>query len=180
MDQKDIIRIINEEIQEFDFLGTDEAQNEQDYSNYLSDRNFQTQFVYDVINSFNDKTKFKDEDVTYKRTSEDDILDKETLNIDYGVDITYIYDGKDIRLSLNFDGDSISHDLQHYDQPATYETPPEGDIWYNSIDWSDIDLNIFDDDGNEVNFDWLKSNQDMYNKFISAVISPILDIKIGE
>jgi len=180
MNHKDIIRIINEELQEFDFLGTNEAEQEQDYATFLNDRTFQTRLIHDIINNYGDKTRFKDEEVTYQRTTEDDILQNERLDVEYGVDLTYMYDGKDIRLSFNLNGDNISHDLDHYDRPATYETPPEGDIWYNSIDWDDIDLDIFDDDGNEINFDWLKKNNNLYRRVISTMVTPILDIKIGE
>lgn len=177
MKNKDIIHIINEELQEFDFLSIDEIENENNLNKFLNDKSFQTRFIHDLINNYGNKSLFKDEDITYKSTSEDDLLDKERLSIEYGVDVTYIFNDKDIRLSLNFTGDNIDYDIETYDKPSTYTTPSEYNVWYDSIDWEDIDFNIFNEDGDEINFDWLKQNKDMYNKLVSSMIRPILSIE---
>jgi len=44
-----IIKIIKEEIDNYDFLGLDEIAKENDYMSIINSKQFQTQFVNDVI-----------------------------------------------------------------------------------------------------------------------------------
>ena len=57
MKKRDFIRIINEEISEFDFLGNEQYLKEQEIVDLLKNEDFQKQFICDSLLSINDYKK---------------------------------------------------------------------------------------------------------------------------
>jgi len=178
MADKNLKDIINEEVNGFDFLGMDQIKEDENLRDVVSGRDFQTKFVTDVVNNFNDTTKFKDSQVVFKSVSEDDVSDGEGINVEYGIDFTYDYDGNDLKISLYFDGDNVSNDLEQNNDPGNYFNEPDTRQNYKNIEWSNIDVKMFDDSGDEIDMKWLDKNPKLYESFVRTFIQPLLEIDV--
>ena len=84
-----IIKIIKEEVDNYDFLGLDEIAKENDYISIINSKQFQTQFVNDVINDINNDSKFKKINTLYKSMSIDNagFINEEPLHFDFEIEI---------------------------------------------------------------------------------------------
>ena len=165
MDDKKLIKIINEELSEFDFLGNDARQEEDDVVAILSNEDLQKQFICDTLVRKEQKIKELgaadawiggDWEMGYSELDE-----ASQLKIEYDLKVEYLYDQakEPIEFNLEFKSDSITISLGgHYDpgnwggtMPDSIE--PSGEAWFDSINWLDIDVNIFTiDNGDKIEF----------------------------
>lgn len=172
----DIKKIIKEEINDFDFLNINEIDTFENQKKILESRDFQIQFINDVLNDLNNKNKFKSINTTYKHLSNDQagFISEEPLNIELDIDIVYNYNGNDVSLNIIFSGDNIKYDLNIDRKYSTYDNPEEVDMNLNSLDWSSIDVSLFTSDGDRIKFDWVK-NAKFYDNFVKMFIYPIIN-----
>ena len=184
MKNKDIIRIINEEISNFDFLSMDQIREDEEDFNTINSKEFQISFVNDILNNIHDKTKFKEFKDLYKNTNEDDLeIDPDwgntPLNIEYDLEVKYIYNGKEIPITLHFEGKEINYDPNIETSRGDYLTPSYERMSYRDIDWGDIELTVYDSEGDDVNFDWLKNNEKLYYQFVKQLVRGIFRYDIA-
>ena len=184
MEKKEIITIINEEISGYNYIGLDELSAQDSNTELLESKEFQTQFVHDVVNNFKNTVKLGD--VSTLQTTEEDLFNhgEETgnaLNIEYDVNIIYTYLGRNIKLMVSFVGNNIGYGMGGYYNAGNYGeyTPPEGDAYYTYVKWGDIDFKMYSDDGAEIDFNWVGTNPKLYETFIKRFVEDVLtyDIK---
>jgi hypothetical protein len=171
-----IIMIINEELENFDFLGNDEYNKEKEGFDLLSNEDFQKQFICDSLLKRRDKLKVRVTDSgvggNWETNNPEDIS---FLTLEYFTEIEYKYDPakEAVKFTLNFDSDRISVSAGGYYNPGNwgrYE-PPEGDTWYDSIDWMDINVTLFTMDGDEIEFNAFKrAPADIQNLFVREYV----------
>jgi hypothetical protein len=162
MNKRDFVKIISEEINNFDFLNNDEFLKEQEVTDLLQNEDLQKQFICDSL--LNRKDKIKIAKITDSYVSgnwdETNFEDANRLSLEYSLDIEYQYDStkEPLKFNLYFNADNINISVDGwYDQgrfggtPDT-DYPPEGESWYNGFDWGDIDVNLYTMDGNDVQF----------------------------
>jgi hypothetical protein len=177
MAKKQIIRLINEEISNFDFLGLDEIKQEDSIESVLKSRDFQVRFVNDVLRNFNDGTIFKDKEEIEQSSNVEDLQPDgyEKLNVTYIIDFKYNYQGKDMPLSIIIEGNNVWYDLQVTNDPGDWYTPPSGEASLD-IDWNDFGVKIMYDGEIEVELDWLYKNKELYKKFVQMFIGNLVSV----
>jgi hypothetical protein len=169
MSMKNIIKLINEEISEYDFLGAGKMQEADSLASNFSTPEFQEQFINDIINK-----KVKISDAVFLENSEDDIVkypgDHPTFNIKYTLQIDN-YNGLNFELLL--EGQNIDYSLKISNEKQTYDTPGSSEISYKYINWNDIDTIIITDQNEKIEID---KNLYNYSKFIHKLLYPVLKI----
>lgn len=179
MSGKVLKKIISEEIHNFDFLSMDEVSSFDNSRNLLNSKEFQTQFVNDVISDMNNENKFKNINTQYSHMSNDrpSFIDGEKLDIQFDFDIEYNYNGNDISLTLIFDGENINYDLDVDRSHGTNDLPSTEDVKLNNVDWSDINCNLFTTDGEEIDMSWL-NNSKLHHLFVKNFVEPIISAEL--
>lgn len=155
MRKKDFYRIINEEIQKFDFLGNDQYLKEQEITETLSNVQFQKQFIIDSITKMRDTIKINNSDSFINNDPEVRVDSYHSdLIIDVNVDLTYkpSSTNQPHEFSLGFNGDRVGYGTDYYSERQTYEYPGSFDSWYTYIDWDSIDVSLYTTDGDEIKF----------------------------
>lgn len=161
MNKRDFVRIINEEINNFDFLSNDEFLKEQETTDLLQNEDLQKQFICDSLLGKKDKVKILKIDDSYVSGDwEESPENARKLNLTYYLKIQYTYDmtKEPIQFELNFNGDDIDISVDGWYDPGRFggttdtDYPPEGESWYDGFDWGDIDVEIFTVDGDEIQF----------------------------
>lgn len=168
MKKTDFIRIINEEISDFDFLGNDARQKEQETIDLLRNEDFQKQFICDSLLSIHDnrkternaKIKISVTDANIGGNWEDDFEDASFITLEYFLNIQYKYDQnkEPVSFTLDFTSDRISISKGgYYDRGRLGGTPdtdiePSGEAYYDYLDWTDIEVSLFTSDGDEIEF----------------------------
>jgi len=183
MKKRDFIRIINEEISEFDFLGNEQYLKEQEIVDLLKNEDFQKQFICDSLLSINDykktarntKIKIKVVESRIGGDWEDDFEDASYLTLEYYLDIQYLYDQskEPINFTLIFDSDNISISKGGYHDPGRFggtpdtDIEPSGEAYYTHLNWNDINVALFTTDGDEVEFTAFKrAPRNIQNLFV--------------
>ncbi len=156
MHKIDFIKIINEEISNFDFLGNDEVLKEQETNDLLMNEDLQKQFICDSLLNKRDKVKILkivEANIT-GNWDEPNVEDANRLSLDYSLDIEYIYDTtkEPIFFNLTFAADKIDISVNGWSERGSYEVEPSGDAWYDGFDWNDIDVILYTMDGDTVKF----------------------------
>lgn len=184
MEKVNIIKIIKEEVGGYNYIGLDEI-NDQEYdSQLLKSKDFQTQFVHDVVNNF--KNTIKLGDVNTLRTNEEDLfqdgLDTDTkLNIEYDVNIIYNYLGKNMSFNIIFVGNNINYGTGgYYDKGTPREIPASGEAYYTYFDWDDINFEIYNENSGEIKFDWLRTNPKLYATFVKKFVEDVLTFDVKQ
>lgn len=133
MENKNVIKIINEVISEFDFLGNDEHSKEQETIDLLKNEDLQKQFICDALLNKNVKNIGVSDARLGGNWDAENFDDASKLTIEYFLKIQYTYDpNKDpIIFDLDFDSDSISIGV---------------------TGWQDSDVTLFTTDGDEIPF----------------------------
>jgi len=161
MFDKNSIKIINEEIGKFDFLGNEDQSKEQEIIDLLQNEDFQKQFICDSL--LNKKSKIKEE-VRYSNIGgnwEEDFEDTNKMTIEYFLHIAYQYDQtKDpIKFELDFYSENIEiSKTGWYDKGRTGGTTdsdiaPSGEAWFNKFNWNNIEVSMATTpDGDEIKF----------------------------
>ena len=162
MNKIDFIKIINEEIKNFDFLGNDEFLKEQEVIDLLMNEDLQKQFICDSLLNRKDKIKIAQIAESYINGNwdESNMEDANRLSLEYSLDIDYLYDAtkEPLKFNLSFNADKIDISVGGWYDPGRFggttdtDYPPEGESWYDSFDWGDIDVILYTLDGDDVQF----------------------------
>ena len=148
MKSKQVIKIINEVISEFDFLGNEQYTKEEENINILKNEDFQKQFICDLLLKRKEKIK------TLQVVQSDFGGEWEKngyLTIDYIIELAYTYDSskEPAKFGLQLKGDKIGYSEDSDYEPGKWmgtmpdSTPPSGGDWFNQINWDDINVNMF-------------------------------------
>ena len=155
--QKELIKIINEEISDFDFLNNDKQLNEIKDIELLNNIDFQKQFIVDFLLH---PEKFN-VDLVDTELEEELLNDEGLLTVKYHISITYKYDTNEepINFDLIFSSDGI---------PTNKE-----------INWEKFTVDLFTTDGDEIKFKAFKSAPSNIKKifireFINEYVSNLL------
>lgn len=150
----DVIRIINEEISKFDFLGNDESLKEHEVFDLLSNEEFQKQFICDSLVNRNNKIKISAIESEIGGNWENSSDDANNLTLKNFLQIEYVYDKNkpSINFSLDFLGDNIDIIKSRSGDNGNYNTPPSVTDWFSHVNWIDIDVTINTVDGVEIDF----------------------------
>jgi hypothetical protein len=135
MKNKKIIKIINEVITEFDFLGNDEHLKGQEDITLLKNEDMQKQFICDSLLSKKNKIKIVEVADARIGGNWDEDLQK-----------------KPIIFYLNFDSDNISISKDGFYDKGGNDVAPYGESWFNSLNWNDINVTLSTEDGDEIEF----------------------------
>ena len=157
MDSKEIIKVINEEIDRFDYLSMDVKESSDNVKTILSSKDFKIKFVNDILENNKDSIKFL-EVVGSKKDNNDpnDIFNIGNSELFYEIHMFYDFMGKEYELTLLLEGKNI-------------KTEP-------TIEWEDIDVTlILDDTGEDIDIDWLKNDEELYKDFIRSLIDGDFD-----
>jgi len=178
MKKKDFIRIINEEIGEFDFLNNEKYLKEQEIIKILENPEFQKQFIIDSITKMRDKIKF--DDFTAQIYNDPEIQDQQhnDLNIEVNTDVVYNYnDNKEpIKFSLNFMGENVNYRTGYEHSQGDYHTPSATDVWYENINWFEIEPTLYTMEGDEIKFDaYKKAPNNIKELFIRSYIQDTIE-----
>ena len=156
MDKKNFIRIVNEEIKNFDFLNNDEQLKEQESIDLIMNEDLQKQFICDSLLNRNDKINIiRVDDARIGGNWEDQDFDNaDKITIEYNVTVGYTYDSskEPLEFSLSFNGDSVGIQVAGTNDTGDYNTPPANDSWFKSINWHDITVTMFTKEGEEIPF----------------------------
>jgi hypothetical protein len=152
MDKKDFIRIINEEVANFDFLGNDERSKYEEVANLLKNEDFQKQFICDSLLK-NNKIKIGIYDSNFTGNLED-VSDDARFNLEYSLNVEYKYDQNvdAVKFQLIFDGDNVSLSKGGKFYPGNYQTAPESTEFINGIEWQGINVTLWTTDGDGIKF----------------------------
>ena len=177
MKRKDFIRIINEEVGEFDFLNNEKYQQEQEILKLLENPQFQKQFIIDSITKMRDKISF--DDFFARIYNDPDFQDQfhNDINLEVNAEIGYIYDpSKDpIKMTLTFNGTNIHYETDSEESSGDQHTPSYSDTSYKTIAWDEIDVNLYSIEGDEIEFVALKkAPNNIKELFIRSYIEDVI------
>jgi hypothetical protein len=178
MKKKDFIRIINEEIGEFDFLNNEKYLKEQETIKILENPEFQKQFIIDSITKMRDKIKFNN--FTTQIFNDPEIQDQQhnDLNIEVNAEITYSYNENNdpINFSLNFIGENVRYQTGYDYSHGDRDTPSATDVWYKNINWYEIEPTIYTLEGDDVEFTaFNKAPDNIKELFIRSYIQDTIE-----
>jgi hypothetical protein len=159
MVKKDVLKVINEVISEFDFLGNEEYSKEQENIDLLKNEDFQKQFICDsLLNKNKLKTSVFESNVggDWQNDSED----ASKLTLEYFLKIEYKYDQNKevIKFDLNFSSEAIDisknddYDSGRFGGTTDSDVAPSGSEWFNRFNWNDIEVNLNTTEGDDIDF----------------------------
>lgn len=152
MQKKDFLRLINEEISKFDFLGNDQFLKEEENLDLLKNEDFQKQFICDTLLKRKERVKTTD---VVESTFDSNWERNGYMSIHYIIELAYTYDSlkEPANIGLHFHGDQISYSIDGRDVPGDRWTAPRDEAWFSEINWSDIQVELFAvDGGDEIEF----------------------------
>lgn len=156
MKKKNLIKIINEEISEFDFLGNEAHSKEEEIINILKNEEFQKQFICDSLLNKKNKIKIDILDSKIDGNWDEEPENATKLIIEYLLKIDYMYDQtkEPIQFELNFYGDDVSIRKDEWYNKGNISNyiEPEGDVWFSSFYWNDIKVILNTIEGDEIDF----------------------------
>jgi hypothetical protein len=155
MEKKDFIKIINEEISEFDFLGNNKQLKEEENYELLKNEDLQKQFICDsLVNMKNIKTNVTDASVG--GNWDDGPENASNLTIEYFLEVEYKYDPnkEPAKFTLQFYGDNVGISVGSDYDPGSWGNyiAPSGGDFFTYIDWNDINVSLSTIDGDEIEF----------------------------
>ena len=179
MDKKNFIRIVNEEIKNFDFLNNEESAKEQENIELLQNEDLQKQFICDSLLNRNEKIKIIN--MTDARMSGDwDSLnndDRDALSIEYNISIDYVFDSskEPLKLDLSFNGSNVEMNVSGTNDNGDYLTPSSNDTWINSINWQQITVSLFTSEEEKIDFiAYDKAPEKIQNLFIREFLEEFI------
>ena len=148
MENKHLIKIINEEISGFDFLGNEEYVKEEGNVNILQNEDFQKQFICDSLLKRKETVKTLD---VVESNFGGDWEKNGYLTVSYIIELAYKYDvsKEPAKFGLHFKGDRIQYSIDSDYEPGKWmgtmpdSTPPSGGDWFDKINWDDINVEMF-------------------------------------
>jgi len=186
MNKNDFIKLINEEIKDFDFLGNDANQKEVDNINILKNKDLQKQFICDSLLNKNTKIKIDILDAIVSGDYEEGPEESNNVNIEYNLKIFYTSDqsNEPLTFDLTFDGDNVpigvdsDYDKGNWAGTMPDSTAPSGGDWISSVNWGYISVRMWLD-GEEVPFDAFKlAPKRIQNLFIREYCKDAIEDKI--
>jgi hypothetical protein len=154
MKNKSLVRIINEEISDFDFLNNESYLKEEENYDLLKNEDLQKQFICDsLINKKNIKTR-----VTDARVGGDweEGNDASKLTIEYFLEVEYLYDPTkpSAKFTLQFYSENVGISIWTKSDPGSYGNyiEPTFEAGYSSLNWQDIDVTLSTSDGDDIDF----------------------------
>ena len=149
MEKKIIYKLINEELNNFSFLGIDKKDKKDEI---IYSKEFQTKLIFDIINNLSNKEIFPYTSFIYNTEEDSNTVSfEDTHNLDVELSVKYNYDDITVELTILLFGHNI--------------------IDINQTD--DIEFKIFDEDGGKLDLSWLTKNKDLRNKFIKKIINQV-------
>jgi hypothetical protein len=147
MKNKSLIKIINEEISDFDFLGNDKYNKDQEEFNLLKNEDFQKQFICDLLLKRKERVK------TLQVAQSEFGSNWERngyLTVDYIIELAYTYDAtkEPAKFAIQLKGDRIQYNVKSDYNPGKWmgtmpdSTAPSGGDWFDEIDWNAIDVSM--------------------------------------
>lgn len=162
MDNKDFVKIIKEEISNFDFLGNDEFLKEQEVNDLLQNEDLQKQFICDSLLSQNGKVNIAEIGDSYITGNWDELNmeDASNITLEYSLNLNYTYDStkEPLKFNLSFHADKISISVDGWnDSGDGWHQAPEGESWYDGFDWNDIEVSLRTMEGDDIKFNAFES-----------------------
>lgn len=157
MDNKELIKIVNEEIDRFDYLSRDVKEESDAKKTVVDSKDFKVSFVNDILTNNTEAIKFS-EVVGSKKDNNDpnDIFNVGKSDVFYEIHIYYDFLDKEYELTLLLEGNNVNSEPK--------------------IDYTDIDVILtFDENGEDIDLDWLKKDEEMYGEFIQSLIKNDFD-----
>lgn len=174
MGKKNIIRVINEEISEFDYLNIDELENSDNRGAILNSKDFQTKLVYDVINQ--NKATIRDWDEQYSQVDpvDDNGWGEDTIKYLYKYyDFKYHYNEHVFDLNLEIIGEDLPVATTGDYSPAT-QLQPEEHPEAENVDYTDIQITFSDEDErDEINTEWLDKDTNLRKKLATTLLGQL-------
>ena len=157
MDTKNLIKIINEEIDRFDYLGMDIKEESDAKKSLINSKEFKIEFVNDILENNTNNIKFAEVVGSKKdNNNPNDIFNIGKSDLYYEIHMYYEYKSKEYELTLLLEGKNIKSEP--------------------TIEWLDIDVTlVLDENGEEIDIDWLKTDEDLYKEFIKSLIEGDFD-----
>lgn len=150
MKRKELYRVINEELSEFDFLGMTDVKDEFDHNSLLNSKEFQTNLIKDIITNLSDKNKFKNFSSTFVNKETD--VNNDTENIELEIELTYNFEEKNYDLILFIDGEKDS----------------------DNINLENFDIKLFSKGGDQIKIEWVEKNTELYKRLVESLIAPFI------
>ena len=170
MKAKDLYRIINESISEFDFLGVDNLHEDEDFENLLNSKDFQVKLVYEL--SKKDSPYVEDMKVIYETSDIEDLEfdEGEKINFQLNIEFVFNYNDNKIPMSLYIDGNNVPFSSKDEFTSGNYFTEPKAPT-LTGIDYEYADIFFYDGEGGiELEFDWLNNNKQLKSRLISNLL----------
>lgn len=188
MKKSDFIKIINEEISDFSFLGIDDMLKEQEEVELLQDEEFQKQFIIDSITNFKSKIKIIETETAYIQEPDynkgDDDSGSDIVSLEYYIKIEYSYNENPISFALDFVGDvNLSwdgwHDSGNWGGTMGDAIEPSGELWIDYVEWGDIEPKLRTLEGDEIEFfAFNKAGGKTQELFIRAYVENIIKVEL--
>lgn len=173
MDKKKLIKIINEEISEFDFLGMKDIKEEENFASLVNSKDFQVNLMNDLATK-NYNNNISDFDINTTYSNVDDLsLDDDIITFEYGADFIYNFNNNNISLYLSIDGD-VPFDISGEYRTATHLEPPEKPR-IEKADYKYSTINLFTKDGENIDISWVNQNNQLKQKIIENLIGDYPD-----
>jgi hypothetical protein len=159
MNKRELVKIIDEVVSDFDFLGNDANQKEVDNANALKNEDLQKQFICDSLLNKNTKIKIEILDDIVTGDYEEGPEESNNINVEHNIKIHYTFDQfkEPITFELTFDGESVPISVDSDYDKGTWagtmpdSTAPSGGDWISSINWGYIAVKMWLD-GSEIPF----------------------------
>jgi hypothetical protein len=161
MFNKNFIKIINEEVNKFDFLRNEDYLKEQEITDLLQNEDFQKQFICDSLLERKSKIKTTVFESRMGGNWEDDNFDDASkATLEYFLKIEYKYDQtkEPLKFDLSFYSDSISisktgwHDSGRLGGTPDTDIESSGEAWFNGFNWNDINVDLNTTEGDAIEF----------------------------
>ena len=152
---KQIIKTINEAISEFDYLNNDKQVIEDEKAQLLGSEDFQKQFIIDSISNRN---KIKENVIDSNIEETDNDNSSCHFDIEYISDILYSYDTtkEPISFQLYMNGIKVPCIMDNnISRGGDYDTPDDVSSLISHVEWSDIHVTLYTNEGEEVEFNAL-------------------------
>jgi len=171
--KKNIVKIIKEEIDNFNFLNSDDYQQHNEYLSLLKNIDFQKFFIESVLRQPNNVEK-KDEYLTDVTGSWDD-SENETGNISFEYETDVVYkqsqNTEPVEFNIQVNADNVNLYVNVNSDKGDYHTAPHSEGWLSDINWYDMNVLLLSNDGDEINFEeYQKLSSGDQEKFIRFFI----------
>ena len=180
LNMKNIIKdIINEEIENFDFLNNEKYLKEKENIDLINSEDLQKQFICDSLLNKNTKVKvIQAEGSNVGGNWDTDYPENaDTITIDYDIRIQYLYETntEPLTFDINFYGNNIGVGVDNNSDTGDYHTQPTSETWFYSVNWHDINVSLFTTEGDTIKFPaFEKAPQNIKNLFIREFLADFI------